>query len=86
MYIFDSDYFTVFQVINVRTGCLDLHPFKTDWVKRSHLFNHFQLFPINLFTCEVSQTGTFYNSNNVVIKRKKNRIAYEQAPMGKKNE
>lgn len=48
---------------------------------------HFQLFPINLFTCEVSQTGifwTFYNSHNVVIKRNKkigqlmNRLPWEK--------
>lgn len=89
MYIFD---FTVFQVINVRTGCLDLHPFKlsgsegyTCFMKSSSLpaVSH-QLF--HLWSVPNRYFWTFYDSHNVVIKRKKKSDSLWTGSHGEKNE
>lgn len=90
MYIFDSDYFTVFRVINVRTGCLDSRPFKTDWVRRLHLFYEELLtsscFPSTFLPVKSAKQVFFQHSTTLtmlLLKEKKigqlmNRLPWEK--------
>lgn len=79
------------KVINVRTGCLDSHPFKSDWVRRLHLFYEELLtsscFPSTFSPVKSPKQIFFEHSTTLTmlsLKEKKNRTTYEQAPMGKK--